>query len=216
MKREPVKRRPYESPAREAAARENRRRIRAVAGRLFVEKGFGATTMAGIAAAAEVSERTVYLVFPTKATLFNECIRVAIRGDDDEPEMLARASWQAALNAPPERMLALVADAGTRLMRRAARLLAVGESVGLDDPLIEEFRERGRAAARSDGLAVAEALEQAQLLREGMSVEQAADIIYAIASSESVYLRLVQQRGWTDGEYARLIERTLAGVLTDR
>ena len=42
--------------------------------------------------------------------------------------MLARAGWRAALEAPPERMLALVAEASTQLMSRAARLLAVGEA----------------------------------------------------------------------------------------
>jgi AcrR family transcriptional regulator len=210
----PVKRRAYDSRKRTAAARENRRRIRAAASALFTEKGFDATTMSFVAEAAGVSDRTVYLAFATKAALLNECIRVAVRGDDDETPLHARAVWQAALVGPPELMLARFAQAVAQLMGRAARLLAVGESVGPVDPLLNEFRTRGRAATRADTLEGAEALKRAGLLRDGMSTEQAADIIYAIASSESVYLRLVEHRGWTDEAYAKVIEHALAGALS--
>jgi AcrR family transcriptional regulator len=210
----PVKRRAYDSRKRSAAALENRRRIRAAASALFTEKGFDATTMSSVAQAAGVSDRTVYLVFPTKAALLNECIRVAVRGDDDEAPLHARAAWQAALEGPPEQMLGRFAQAVAQLMGRAARLLAVGESVGPIDPLLNEFRKRGRAATRADTLEGAEALKRAGVLRDGMSTEQAADIIYAVASSESVYLRLVEHRGWTDEAYAKVIEHALAGALS--
>ncbi len=132
---------PYASPARTAAAQARRRRIIAAASELFARDGFEATTMAVVAAAAGVSERTVYLAFATKAALLNECIRAAVRGDGDDERtpMLARGAWQAALNAPPEQMLGLIADATAELMIRAARLLAAGESVGLGDPQLHEF-----------------------------------------------------------------------------
>lgn len=214
MSRGPVKRRAYDSRKRTAAALENRRRIRAAASALFTENGFDATTMSSIAEAAGVSDRTVYLAFATKAALLNECIRVAVRGDDDETPLHARAIWQASLEGPPEQMLARLAQAVAQLMGRAARLLAVGESVGSDDPLLDEFRKRGRAATRADTLEAAEALKRAGVLRDGISTEQAADIIYAIASSESVYLRLVEHRGWTDEAYATVIGHALAGALS--
>jgi AcrR family transcriptional regulator len=214
MNADRVKPRAYDSSKRAAAARENRRRIRSAASALFTENGFNATTMAAVATAAGVSERTVYLAYPTKAALLNECIRVAVRGDDDEVTLHARAEWQAALGSPPEQMLARSADAVAQLMSRAARLLAVGESVDLADPVLREFRERGRAATRADTLEAAKALKRVGLLRKGLSTDQAADIIYAVASSESVYLRLVEQRGWSVNAYARVIERALAGALT--
>lgn len=126
----------------------------------------------------------------------------------------ARAAWQAPLEGPPEQMLARLANAVAQLMGRAARLLAVGESVGPVDLLLNEFRKRGRAATRADTLKGAEALKRAGVLRDGMSTEQATDIIYAIASSESVYLRLVEHRGWTDEAYAKVIEHAPAGALS--
>jgi AcrR family transcriptional regulator len=213
MSDRPVKRRSYDSTKRTAAALERRRRIRASASDLFADNGFTATTMAAVAKAAGVSERSVYLAFPTKAALLNECIRVAVRGDDEEITLHAREAWQAAFNAPADEMLARFADAGALLMSRAARLLAVGESADLADPAVGEFRERGRAATRIDALEAAKALERAGVLRADLSSEEAADIIYAIASSESVYLRLVEQRGRSTSTYARVIERALTGAL---
>src|SRR4051812_15048368 len=141
MPERPVKRR-YESATRTAAAQETRRRIRAAAASLFVEGGYEATSMKSIAAAAGVSERTVFLAFPTKAALLGECVRVAVRGDDEATPLLARDPVRAVLEAPPERMLGLLADASADLLERAARLLAVGESAGPDDPVLAEVRER--------------------------------------------------------------------------
>ena len=207
-----VKRKPYESPKRAAAARERRRRIRAAASELFTRDGYAATTMKSIAVKAGVSERTVFLAFPTKAALLNECIRAAVRADDEERPKLAQESFRAALEAPPDRMLALLAGASTELMGRAARLLAIGESVGPEDPEVAKFRDRGHAATRADMLDVARALKRAGVLRKGLSAERAADIMYALVASESVYLRLVD-RGWSDQAYARVLEQALAGAL---
>lgn len=208
-----VKRKPYESTARAAAAQARRRRILAAATELFARDGFDATTMTAVAAAAGVSERTVYLAFATKAALLNECIRAAVRGDDEQTPMLARSTWQAALTAPPERMLGLLADAAAELMSRAARLLAAGESVGAEDPQLDEFRQRGRAATHADAMEVANALKRAGMLRKGLSSRQAADIIYAIAASESTYLRFVDHRGWSQRDYARMLEQVLTAAL---
>jgi AcrR family transcriptional regulator len=207
-----VKRR-YESAARTAGAQATRRKIRAAAAGLFVADGYAATTMRVIAAGAGISERTVFLAYPTKAALLSDCIQVAIRGDDEDAPLLARERFQALLHAPPERMLGLLADQSAELMSRAARLLAVGESVGPADPVLSEQRERGHAATRADMLAVARAMKRAGALRRGMSAERAADIMYAIAASESVYLRLVDQRGWSTAAYARMLEHALTGAL---
>ena len=42
----------------------------------------------------------------------------------------------------------------------------------------------------------------------------AADTIYALATDESVFLRLTRECGWTPARYADLIARTLNATLT--
>ena len=212
MSERKVKRR-YESAARTAAAQETRRKIRAVASERFVQRGYAATSMRAIAAAAGVSEATVFLAFPTKAALLAECIRVAVRGDDDPTPLLARDWSRTLLAAPPEQMLGLLADGSAELLSRTARLLAVGESVGPADPVLNEVRERGRAATHSDMLELAKVMKRAGALKAGMSPQRAADIMYALAASESLYLRLVDHRGWSTAAYARMLESALAGAL---
>src|SRR5580704_12931557 len=100
--RGPDKRR-YRSPTRTAAALETRRRIREAAEKLFLRDGYVPTTMTAVASAAGVAERTVYLVFPTKAALLNEVIVAAVRDEhSDQPlgEQLRRA-----LELPPRQLL---------------------------------------------------------------------------------------------------------------
>ena len=92
----PVKR-PYRSTVRERAARETRAHIRDAATRLFVEQGFALTTMRQVAAAAEVSERTVYAVFPSKLDLFVEAIEVAMAGDERPIPIAERPEFRAAV-----------------------------------------------------------------------------------------------------------------------
>jgi AcrR family transcriptional regulator len=47
----------------------------AVADALFIEKGYGATSMAMVAARARVGKQTLYRRFPDKAALFREVVR---------------------------------------------------------------------------------------------------------------------------------------------
>lgn len=68
----------------------------AVADALFVEKGYGATSIASIAARARVGKQTLYRRFPDKAALFREVIRRRIgamalgqAGIVDTPDPLA-------------------------------------------------------------------------------------------------------------------------------
>ncbi|MHC3472437.1 TetR/AcrR family transcriptional regulator [Streptomyces sp. 7R007] len=55
---------------RERKKRETRQRISDIATGLFLERGFGAVTMADVAQAADVSVNTVYNYFPAKEDLF--------------------------------------------------------------------------------------------------------------------------------------------------
>jgi AcrR family transcriptional regulator len=205
--------RPYRSAAREAAAAETRRKIVGAASVLFLRHGYARTTTKGVAAVAGVSERTLFLNFPSKAALLSACIRDAVRGGADTVPMLERPEWRRALEGDPDQICRLLAEATTRLFERAAGMLAVGEAAAADDPLLEEHRRRGHAATRSDLLQVARAMKRAGALRPGLSVQPAADALFALAGNELLYLRLVEECGWTAAAYTRMLERALRGAV---
>lgn len=205
--------RPYRSAVREAAAAETRRTIVGAASELFLRRGFARTTTKGVAAQAGVTERTLFLNFPSKAALLSACIRSAVRSGAESVPMLERDEWQRVLAGEPEQSFRLLAEATTRLFERAAGLLALGESAAIDDPLLEHERRQGQAATRADLLQAARAMKRAGVLRRGVSAEQAADAYFALAANESVYLRLVVVCGWSSTEYARMLESALRGAV---
>lgn len=206
-------RRAYSSPKREEAALGTRRAIRAAAEHLFLRDGYARTSMKAIAARAGVSERTMYLVFPKKAVLLSEIIRVAVRGDDAPVGMAERADWQAMLAAPGEELLGRFAVLTAALMSRTARVLALGESAAAADPDLARERDRGHAATRTDLRPVAAALGERGLLRPDLDEAAAVDILFALAADESVYLRLTDACGWSAARYAEFLERALRGAL---
>jgi AcrR family transcriptional regulator len=73
--------RPYNAPARAAAALRTREAIVREAKRAFEERGWSGTTIRSIAAGAELSPKTVEAAFGTKAALLRAAVDLSIRGD---------------------------------------------------------------------------------------------------------------------------------------
>src|SRR3954447_23867482 len=75
--------RSYNASRRRAAAQRTRRAILDTATRLFVERGYVATTIADVAAAAGVALDTIYATVGRKPTLFRVLIETAISGAEE-------------------------------------------------------------------------------------------------------------------------------------
>src|SRR3954454_15983238 len=118
---ESVKRRRYDSSRRRAQANETRSAVVRAARDLFVEQGYGRTSMADIAARAGVSVETIYAAFGNKATLLHRAWDITVGGDDQDivfherPEVLA-------MRAEPNltKRLMLHAQFSTRTAQRIA------------------------------------------------------------------------------------------------
>ena len=86
--------RAYRSEARAASAAATRARIRDAAARLFVERGYVATTMREVASAAGVGERTLYDAFPTKAARETAESKRGWQSQSIDPSLLTSApAW---------------------------------------------------------------------------------------------------------------------------
>ena len=83
------------------------------------------------------------------------------------------------------------------MMTRTADIIALGESAASTDPELAEYRDRAHAATRADLRALAAELNRRGALGPGISEQDAVDTLYALATNESVFLRLTRQCGWT-------------------
>jgi AcrR family transcriptional regulator len=207
-------RRPYRSPKRAQAALERRRRMRAAAEQLFMRDGYEPTTMLSIAAEAGVAEKTLYLAYPSKAALLDEIIRIGVRGGEGDQPLTRRAPWTEMLAAAsvPE-VVARFAAGGAALMSRAAWVLWLGEANAASDRQLQEARNHAHANIRNDMREFAAALAERGALASGLDVDQAAAILFATCPNETIFLRLIDECGWTPDQYAKLIEKLVTGLL---
>jgi AcrR family transcriptional regulator len=207
----------YDSPLRREQARQTQRRIVDAAYRLLLDQGYGATTMAGVAAAAGVSAQTVYKAFGTKAALVKRVYDVTLIGDDEPVPLAEREDVKAAYRNPDARATLLwYADLGRTLMERLAPLLTViaaGANAG-EPELVELAATMNRERLFGTGM-MADRLDELGALRPGLSVEEARDVIWTLNSLE-VWDLLVTKRGWTPRAYADWVGRAMAdSVLAD-
>ena len=201
---DPVKpTRRYESPRRREQAEATRRAILEAAGRLFAEQGYAGTTMAAIAAEAQVAPKTVYVAFETKGGVLRGLWHLLLRGDQDERPVAERAWYQQVLDEPdPERKLRLNASNARRVKERAGWLLAVIRSAAETDPDMRELWARIEREFHENQLVVVQSLAAAGGLRPGLDVARAADILWTL-NHPDVWLLLVGGRGWSADEFER-------------
>jgi AcrR family transcriptional regulator len=194
--------RPYNAARRRAAAQGTRRAILDAAAALFLERGYVATTIADIAAAAGVAIDTIYTVIGRKSTLFRLLIETAISGTD-APIPAEERDYVAAMRAEPDagRKLQLYARAMRVIHARMTPLLRVLQVAAPTDPeLGKVWTEIAERRARNMRLLVAD-LTNTGALRDDLSRADAADVIWATNSPE-LYVLLVHDRGWDPDHYA--------------
>src|SRR5438105_8681009 len=89
----------YNSPLRAEQAQRTRAAVLDAAGRCFLDKGYAATTMKDVAAAAGVSVQTVFGQ-GSKAALLLACVDRAVVGDDEDVPFARRELFQRVLEEP--------------------------------------------------------------------------------------------------------------------
>jgi AcrR family transcriptional regulator len=205
MKKGEGVKRSYDSVRRRAQAEETRALVVRTARDLFVENGYGHTTIAQIARAAGVSPETIYASFGNKATLLHRAWDITVGGDDEEvvfherPEVLA-------IRAEPdlERRLVLQAAFSTQTAQRIAPFqLMVQAAAGADGAAAEMLDEMGRQRLVGITVMAEEAEATGQL---AVPMEECRDVIWSMTDGV-LWHRLVTQRGWTNERYSTWLGR---------
>ena len=203
--------RPYRSAVRTRAAQQTRLAVIEAARELFVEQGYGATTVDAIAARAGVGRATVFKSVGGKPALMRAAHHTAMVGADDPrpPHEAGLADrWAGVTGAIPllEVYAAVVADVFEAVGPiHEAMVQAASESVELRDQLAELDRERHEAATRTARLVGDE-------LRAGLSIDRAADILW-VHNDPLLWQSLHQRRGWTKAEFTAWLTGSLRAQL---
>jgi AcrR family transcriptional regulator len=200
-------RRSYDSPRRRQQAAATRQAVIAAARELFEREGYAATSVAAIARAAQVTPRTVYLGFETKAGLLRAVWNAALRGEHDAAPVGEQQWFREVLSEPdPERTLRLNARNSRRFKERSTTLLQVVRDAAPLEPAIAELWERIQVEYYGNQLAVVRSLGPGAL-RRGLGERRAADIIWLL-NHPNTWIQLSVLRGWTPAQYERWVADT--------
>jgi AcrR family transcriptional regulator len=179
---------------------------------LFLERGYGATTIEAISALSDVPPATVYRLFSSKRGILKALLDVSIVGDDEAVPLADRPHVRSLFADPdPKNQVASFAGITAQVNSRTAPIYRILVSAAASDPdaaalLDEQTRQR----QEGQGL-IARSLARAGALRPKLRERDAADVIHALMSPE-VYGLLVIDRGWPSERY----ERWLTGILIDQ
>ena len=179
---------------------------------LFLERGYGATTIEAISAMSDVPSATVYRLFSSKRGILKALLDVSIVGDDDAVPMAERSPVRSLLTDPdPTNRVAGFVGLAAQVNSRTAPIYRILVSAAASDPdaavLLDELtRQRQEGQGR-----IARSLARAGALRPKLRERDAGDIIHALMSPE-MYGLLVVDRGWSSDRY----ERWLTSILIDQ
>ncbi|EOM78602.1 TetR family transcriptional regulator [Rhodococcus rhodnii] len=194
-------RRTYTSPLREAAAQRTRDAIVAAAAALFAGKGYAGTTIAEIAREAGVAVRTVHTACPGgKFGLFREAL--------DAASSLPPVRDPAAEGDVVERVVGYSVD----VLERTGPLLSAAIEASGADPVMREFAEETIRDTRENAATIAEGLAASNLLRAEVSVDRAADVLFAVVSPQ-MHDMLRRRCAWSVTDYREFVVRTLRSAV---
>jgi len=209
---ESVKRR-YSSPLRARQAEQTRRVIVAAAARLFVEVGYGRTSVDAVAEAAGVSRKTVFSAVGGKVELLKLAIDWAVVGDDAPTPLLERDEAIRLAHAPdPVLMLQGWAQLTAAIDRRLAGLSSALLVAAAVDDQAAELLAAGQQQRLKGSRAFVEELTRQAILAPDLSRDDAADLVW-LYSDPSLYARLVHERGWTHDKFEQWLTKITQQLL---
>jgi AcrR family transcriptional regulator len=190
--------RAYHAPRRSAAAAATRAAVLTAARDRFERRGWPGTTIAGVAAQAGVSPKTVEAQFGTKAGLLGAAVGYAIRGDDPDTPMTARRLGRAVEEAPDAPALVAAHVPHTlAIASRSARIAQAVESAAPSDPRVAEVWAQMTRNRRFGARWAAELLLAKPGVRPGLTLEQATRT-FVVAIDWATYRTLSGELGLDD------------------
>ena len=195
--------RPYHSQVRQRQAEETRRRILVAARELFESRGYAVTTLEAIAEQALVSPKTVTAVFGSKRVLLAEVIN---------PEAFSTPVQQLIeelrATEDPSRRLSLVAQITRQAYEPLASSLELLRTAGAVAPELADVARQIEVRRRQNQARLIASLHDQEMLRPGLSLEEATDVLWALTSYDLYRMLVVEQR-WEPEHYETWLAQLL-------
>ena len=206
---EPVKGRTDAGRRREERARHRRQRVVDTALRLFLERGYVATTIEAIAREAAVAPATVYQAFGTKQAILARVLDQAITGDA-EPAALLDRDWvkQAARPADPRQRLAMVVRHTSQVAARTAPIKEVMRDAAAGDPAVRQLIRDDDQRRYITQQTLVDLVIGEDSLRAGCDRDHAAATFFALVNSHS-YQLLATHLGWSPADWQQWLTAVL-------
>jgi AcrR family transcriptional regulator len=198
---------------RGAQSRATRRRIIDAAAALFIENGYGTTTLEQVADRAGVAVQTVYFHFGNKRTVLKEAVDVASVGDDRPVPLLDRPWVEQVRDEPdPHRMITLWTENSRAVMERVGPIMGVVRDAAVTDPDMAAQWVTNEEQRLTAFRTFAQLLDDRGALKPGLSVDRATDVVFGLLSLE-LYLLLTTRRRWTAQQWQGWVTEMLTSAL---
>ena len=196
-----VQPRSYDSTGRRALAEINRARILDAARALFISRGFAATSVASIAAAAGVSGPTVFAAFGSKVNLLKEAAETTIVGDSKAIPMAERAEMRHVhAGETPEEVLDRLAELVVSRSAAVHPIFAVIYGARDGHPEIAALVDMLEDQRLTGATALASTVAARLGTDDAVWIAEIRDCIWA-GLSTTPYEALVIKRGWSPSRY---------------
>lgn len=200
-------------PQRAAKAAQTRRAVVVAAERLFVDRGYGNTSIQQVAQAAGVSRATVFNSVGGKPALLRSCYDVATVGDDDPVALPQRPAMVAILDEPDaRRSIALYAEVIAGIGARLSGIYEVFRAAAGTDQEIRAQWEDIQAERHAGARRFVRILERKSGLRPDLNHDEAGDVVWTYIDA-SLYQRLVVEQGWEPAAFQEWFTETLCHYL---
>jgi AcrR family transcriptional regulator len=204
-------RRRYDSSRRRQQATRTRTEVLDVAQRLFLSAGYAATTIASIAETARVSVETIYKTFGGKPGLVRAIQEQGLAGPGPVPAW-RHSDEMRMLQADPRKVVRNWGMLVTEVAPRVTPILLLIRSAAASDPdMAALHHEVVRQRVSRMELNACHLYERGDQ-REGMTLEEARDVLWVYSSPE-LYELLVLRQGWSPERHGHFVGEAMIAAL---
>ena len=195
------------SQVRSQAADATRERVLRAARALFMRRGIDRTTIAQVAAKAEVSVATVYALYKSKEGILRELMKGALFGRRFEAAL-------AKLNGvdDPVRLLALTAHVARAIYEAESSELGLLRGASAFSPALQKLEQEFESMRFAMQETRIKLLFAQSKQRTGLDLEEARRILWMFTSRD-VYRMLVHEGGWTPDRYQEWLSDAIVHAL---